>query len=147
MCREILLIFPQCGHPKSSIGTIYHCPSYASRGRTCVNTYGQTYKDYELHFEDARSRHCFVKHDFPIKGDLKAEIAQGYKGYCHHCVEGRLVPMEKSDMKEFLNGYLGEHERWTKEKEKREKLAVEQERLIERLKKEKGENEWWTEAD
>lgn len=62
-------------------------------------------------------------------------------------MEGRLEPMEKSDMKDFLDGYLGEHERWVKEKEKREKLAAEQERLIERFKKEKGENEGWTEAD
>ena len=76
------------------------------------------------------------------------EVALGFKGYCKNCIEGRTEPRNQTEREEFLDGYLGEHKRWDKEKEKRRKLVVEQERLLEKLRKEKGENEaWMTEAD
>lgn len=46
-----------------------------------------------------------------------------------------------------MDGYLGEHERWQSEKEKRKRLVREQERLMEKLRREKEGIETWTEAD
>lgn len=62
-------------------------------------------------------------------------------------MEGRSEPMNARERLEFLDGYLGEYERWEGEREKRRKLALEQERLLERIRKEKRESDAWTEAD
>jgi hypothetical protein len=147
MCRETFLIYPRCGHPKSSMGTIYHCPAYVYNGRTCVNNHGQTYKDYEFHIEDTRTQRFLDGRDCALPGGWKAEIAKGYKGYCGNCVEGRSEPMRKGQKEDFLDGYLGEHARWERERENRKKLAVEQERLMEKFRREKGESEAWNELD
>lgn len=143
MCRELLRVYPRCGHPKSSMGPIYNCPLYASRGRTCVNDYGQTYKDYEFIIEDIRTEYFVNGQEYAIHGGWRAEIEQGYKGYCHHCVEGRLEPMDENDKRDFLEGYLGDYGRW----ERRKRFVAEQESLMERFKHHKGETGTWTEAE
>jgi len=71
----------------------------------------------------------------------------GYKGYCDDCMEGRSEPRTRREREEFLNGYLGDHERWQREGEQTRKLLAEQERLMEKLRRQKGESEAWTEAD
>jgi hypothetical protein len=148
MCCEKFLIYARCAHPKSSMGIIYHCPYYLDRGRICVNNQGLTFKDYEFIIEDARTE-CFLEgQEVAISGGWKTEIALGYKGYCINCVEGRMQPRTESEREDFLDGYLGEHDKWDREKQKRKKLAAEQERLMERFKKEKGDtSEAWTEAE
>ncbi|KAF7507620.1 hypothetical protein GJ744_010290 [Endocarpon pusillum] len=137
-----LLIYPRCGHVKSSMGIIYHCPSWAAKGRTCLNEIGLTFKDYNFIIEDTRTQ-CFLEsHEPSIPGDWKTEIALGYKGYCNNCVEGRTEPRNERQRQEFLDVYLGEYERWGREAEKRKKMAVEQERLIQNFKtQKKGETE------
>lgn len=55
--------------------------------------------------------------------------------------------MRKGQKEDFLDGYLGEHTRWERERENRKKLAVEQERLMEKFRREKGESEAWIEVD
>lgn len=112
-----------------------------------MNDHGQTYKDYEYIIEDARTKKYVEGHDHPISGGWKAEIALGYKGYCSNCVEGKSQPRSHREREEFLDGYLGEHERWQSEKEKRKRLVREQERLMEKLRREKEGIETWTEAD
>ena len=130
------------------MGIIYHCPSYPSRNRTCVNEQGVTYKDYDFIIEDTHTQQFLDGREHPNHGGWKVEVALGFKGYCKNCIEGRTEPRNQTEREEFLDGYLGEHKRWDKEKEKRRKLVVEQERLLEKLRKEKGENEaWMTEAD
>lgn len=143
MCCEKFLIYPRCGHPQSAMGTIYHCPSYPSRGRTCVNSHGQTYKDFEFIIEDTRTKRYVEGLEHPIPGGWKAEVANGYKGYCNNCLKGRSEPRTLREREEFVNEYLGEHERWESEKGKRSKLVREQERLMEKLKREKGRTETW----
>lgn len=129
------------------MGTIYHCPYYLSRGRTCVNNLGLTIKDYAFIIEDSRTERYLDGRENQVSGDWKAEIALGYKGYCNNCVNGRSEPRTRRERQEFLVGYLGEHETWNSEKEKTKKLAVEQERLMEKFRREKGETEAWTEAE
>lgn len=147
MCRELFLIYPRCGHPMSSMGTIDRCPSYGSNSRVCVNAHGQMYKDWDFHVEDTRTQRYIDGQDYEIRGGWKAEIEQGYKGYCRNCVEGRTEPMDEREKDEFLDGYLGEYMRVHREREKRKNLAEEQARLLEKFAKEKAENEAWTEAD
>jgi hypothetical protein len=147
MCCEKLLIYARCAHPKSSMGTVYHCPSYLSRGRTCVNNQGHTFKGYDYIIEDNRTQRFLDGREYPVLGGWKAEIALDYKGFCPNCVEGSSEPLNKRQREDFLDVYLGDHERWETERENREKLIAEQERLMERLKKEKRESEAWTEAD
>jgi hypothetical protein len=129
------------------MGTIYICPGYVSRGRTCVNNNGQPYKDYAFIIEDTRTQVFVDGREYPIAEGWKAEIARGFKGFCNNCVEGRSEPMTVREKEEFLDGYLGEYDRWGRDREQRRKLAVEQERLMERIRKEKKESEAWTEAD
>ncbi|ERF73209.1 hypothetical protein EPUS_03050 [Endocarpon pusillum Z07020] len=142
MCRETLLIYPRCGHVKSSMGIIYHCPSWAAKGRTCLNDIGLTFKDYTFIIEDTRTQRFLDSHETSIPGDWKTEIALGYKGYCNNCVEGRTEPRNERQRQDFLDVYLGEYERWGREAEKRKKMAVEQERLIQNFRtQKKGETE------
>lgn len=148
MCCEKFLIYPRCAHPKSSMGIIYHCPSYASKGRTCVSDLGIPYKDYEFIVEDTRTQRFLDGREFSIPGGWKAEVALGYRGYCHNCMEGMTQPKTQGERQDFLDGYLGEYERWDRGKERRKKLALEQERLLEKFRREKGGSEaWTTEAD
>lgn len=129
------------------MGNIYHCQFYPSRGRICVNNHGLTFKDFTYIIEDKRTQNYVDGREIPLSGGWKAEIARGYKGYCNNCMQGRTEPRTESEREEFLDGYLGEHERWSRDKEKRKKLAIEQERIMERLRRDKGETEAWTEAD
>jgi hypothetical protein len=55
--------------------------------------------------------------------------------------------MEKNDKREFLEGYLGDHQRWGRERERRDQLVAEQESLMEKFKQHKGETGTWTEAE
>ena len=129
------------------MGSIHICPSYVTRGRACVNSNGQPHKDFAYIIEDTHTQVFIDGGEYPILGGWKAEIARGFKGYCNDCVEGRSEPMTASEKLEFLDGYLGEYERWEGEREKRRKLAMEQERLLERIRREKRDSEAWTEAD
>jgi hypothetical protein len=146
MCCEKLLIYARCAHPKSSMGTIYHCPSYPSRGRTCVNNHGHIVKGYDFIIEDDRTQRFLEGREYPGPGGWKAEIELGYKGYCPNCVEGNSEPLNNRQREEFLDVYLGEYESWERDRVNREKLIVEQERLMERL-KQKRESEACTETD
>jgi hypothetical protein len=104
-------------------------------------------KGYDFIIEDERTQRFLDRREFPIAGGWKAEIALGFKGYCPNCMEGNSKPLTEREREEFLEGLLGEHEVWEKERKNREKLMVEQERLMARLKKEKRESEGWTEVD
>jgi len=140
MCCERFLIYPRCAHPKYSMGFIYHCLSYGEKGRPCVSNSGQHFKDYVFIIEDARTQRFLDGREFSIPGGWKAEIELGYKGYCHNCVEGRTQPKTDREREEFLDDYLGEHERWLRENDRRRKLAMEQQRLMHKFKDNKGDS-------
>ena len=82
-----------------------------SRGRICTNNHGQVNKDYDYIIDDKRTEQYLNGHYDRIAGGYKSEIALGYQGYCHNCVEGRSEPLYEREGEEFLEGYLGEHER------------------------------------
>lgn len=58
-----------------------------------------------------------------------------------------MEPKTGRDRDDFLNVYLGEYERWGREMARTKKVAMEQERLMDKFRKEKGVSEAWTEAD
>jgi hypothetical protein len=151
MCCERFLIYPRCAHARSCIGFIYYCPSYGSRGRPCVNNSGLPYKDYVFIIEDRRTQLFLDGREFSVSGGWKAEIALGYKGYCHNCLEGRTEPKTDREREEFLDDYLGEYDRWVRENDRRRKLVMEQERMMHRFKGDKGESgasgPWTVETD
>lgn len=48
---------------------------------------------------------------------------------------------------DFLDDYLGEYDRWEREKEKQKKLAAEAEKLIDKIQKEKAESDACADAE
>ena len=98
------------------MGTIYHCPSYVSHGRACVNHSGQVYKDYAYIIEDSRTQLFLDRREYLIPGGWKAEIARGFKGYCNNCMEGRSEPMDMRAREDFLDVYLGKYDSWGRRK-------------------------------
>jgi hypothetical protein len=162
MCHEKFFIYPRCSHPASTMGTLYLCSHYVAQTsnpdphtksptRTCINAGCAPFKDYAYIIEDQRTS-LYIRNDFQdtfpiVEGGWEAEIKAGVKGYCRGCKEGRSEPLTERQRKEFVEDYLGEWRRFCREREKRRRAIEQQERVLERLRRENGkradgESEW-----